>query len=69
MEKPLEDTIRDYIENKNYVGLQQVYDHLQKYGYRLNKELVRSVLNGLCDEGILVFLGWHEGQAVYQIME
>jgi len=65
MEEPLEDAIKHYIEDRQYVGLRQVCNHFHYY----NKKRVKSALNGLCDEGILIFLGWNEGQEVYQKME
>jgi hypothetical protein len=69
MERPVEDEIKRYIKDKEYFGLREVHGHLLRLGYRVKKDLVMSILNGLCHEGVAIPLGCHGGQLVYQKME
>lgn len=69
---PIEEEIKRYlevIEPRDKYGLNEVHRHLVRLGYDHDKNLTNSVLMGLCFEGHSIFLGWHQGNALYQKMD
>ena len=69
---PIEEPIKQYLKVKWYrdkFGKREVHRYLESLGYRHDENLTNSVMMGLCFKGHLIFLGWHQGDAVYQRMD
>jgi len=69
---PIEQQIKRYLslnEHRDKFGLREIHEYLESLGYTHDKNLTNSVLMGLCYTGRLIFLGWHEQDALYQRMD